>query len=380
MNVIYSGFDNLDVAFTGRIPDELNTALAEAQEDAKKRMQDVLLEYRGVRMHVAETGAKGGYAYRCDTGPDGASWFFKRPNGRNPWGIRVSSKSLALALYGIDGVRTRMYDFMEAIGINTKLLKVSIGRVDYAIDVLAPAFVLEPGNFVMHARCSRTDDHEAEVQGVTGRVTGIRIGRMPGRQLAIYDKRKEVIDKHKVVWWEIWNSCCRDLSLLELDPKHRQSSQIWRIEFRAGKGHLKDRWQLRSWEDLSNKIGDVFQKAAEDIRLTEPMLDHNRSRWPNTSLWDLVTARLQRNLFEMSCGIEPGAAKEVTRKHHAELLQSQIIGLTASWATAKGYVPSDSRQIVEEMSETLRLHAVRNYDDFGRKMDRAADRYVFLEG
>jgi hypothetical protein len=188
-----------------------------------------------------------------------------------------------------------------------------------------------------------------------------------------------VIDRQKVVWWEIWNSCCRDLGLPELDPKDRQSSQIWRIEFRAGKGHLKDRWQLRSWEGLNNKIGDVFQKAAEDIRLTEPMSDNNRSRWPNAPIWGLVIERLQRNLFEMSCGVEPGEAKEVIRKHHTELLCSQIIGLTASWATAKGFVPGESPQIVEEMSETVRLHTVRDFEDFGRKMVRAADRYIFLE-
>src|SRR5688500_16451434 len=126
MEVIYRGFDGLDVAFQGNIPAGLAAKLAEAKDRASAERQDVLIEHNGVKMHVAESGARGGYAFRCDTGPNGATWFFKQPNRSDPWGARVSVKSLALALYGLGGVRARLYAFLDALGIPTSAEGVSI--------------------------------------------------------------------------------------------------------------------------------------------------------------------------------------------------------------------------------------------------------------
>ena len=117
MKVLYRGFDGLDVAFQGRVPDALLAELEDARERAVKEMRAAMLDYRGVRMAVADSGARGGYAFLCDTGPDGATWFFKRPRPGDPWGVRVSVKGLALALYGLGGVRARLYGFLEALGI-----------------------------------------------------------------------------------------------------------------------------------------------------------------------------------------------------------------------------------------------------------------------
>lgn len=173
-------------------------------------MRAAMLDYRGVRMAVADSGARGGYAFRYDTGPDGATWFFKRPRPGDPWGVRVSVKALALALYGLGGVRARLYGFLEALGIFVPLGAESIGRVDYAVDILAPGFVLEPERFVMHSHATRIDHSEPDPMvrhGTSGRVTSVTVGKMPNRQVIVYDKRKEVIARRKVHWWEIWNAC-----------------------------------------------------------------------------------------------------------------------------------------------------------------------------
>jgi len=66
-------------------------------------------------MHVNSSGGPGGYTYRCDTGSFGGTWFFKKPNHRDPWGIRVSSKALPLALHGLGGVRSNMFEFLDAL-------------------------------------------------------------------------------------------------------------------------------------------------------------------------------------------------------------------------------------------------------------------------
>lgn len=60
MIVIHKGFDGLDLSLQGHISPDFNDALADAKERAADSKHDVLLEYNGVKMHVSETGAKGG--------------------------------------------------------------------------------------------------------------------------------------------------------------------------------------------------------------------------------------------------------------------------------------------------------------------------------
>jgi hypothetical protein len=42
---------------------------------------------------------------------------------------------------------------------------------------------------------------------------------MTGRQVIIYDKRREVVDKHKLIWWDIWTGNLAREGLPPLDPK-----------------------------------------------------------------------------------------------------------------------------------------------------------------
>ncbi|MDO8605587.1 MAG: hypothetical protein Q7R40_03540 [Phaeospirillum sp.] len=59
-------------------------------DEARETRAAVLVEWNGEPMHVAESGAPGGYAFICDTGPTGATWFFSRNQKPSNWGIRVA--------------------------------------------------------------------------------------------------------------------------------------------------------------------------------------------------------------------------------------------------------------------------------------------------
>jgi hypothetical protein len=160
-------------------------------------------------MHVAETGAPGGYAYRCDTGPTGAIWFFSKNQKATNWNIRVSMRSNALASMGLGAVRAELYRFLEAIG--AAVGGESISRVDYCQDFLADEiaeatgtpFVLVPDAFVMHSHTSRSDhadDAGMKMHGVSGRYTSVTCGAVTGRQIIVYDKSTEVRRKQKHEW------------------------------------------------------------------------------------------------------------------------------------------------------------------------------------
>lgn len=382
MKVLYRGFDGLDVAFMGRVPHDLLEVLEEAKERATQEMQPVVIRHRDVPLEVAETGARGGYAFRCDTGPDGATWFLKRPLKGDPWGVRVSVKALALALYGLGGVRARLYAFMEALGIAVPLGGESIGRVDYAVDILVPSFVLVPDQFVMHSHTSRTDHTESEPivrHGTSGRVTSVTVGKMPNRQVIVYDKRREVIDKHKVYWWEIWNSIREASGEPPLDPKNRNGSQVWRVELRAAKDHLKKHWGGKTWADLDSKLGSLLLKALDDVRYVIPTPDTNRSRRPDHPIWGLVRQEIEGDLFEMMCSLDPHPVMEVLRRERIAMLGKQLRGLCASYAVARGLSPSDAEKAPGMVERALGTDIRSRPGQFEERMRRAGEKLVFLE-
>jgi hypothetical protein len=88
--------------------------------------------------------------------------------------------------------------------------QVSIGRADFCIDILAPDFELTPDQVVIHSHSNRSvylsQPSDLSSNGKSGRFTSVTAGKMPGRQVIIYDKRREVIDKNKPLWWDIWNA------------------------------------------------------------------------------------------------------------------------------------------------------------------------------
>lgn len=378
MDVIYRNFDGLEVAFATHIPESMAVVLQEAKERASTEMRPVTIEYGGVAMQVAETGAKGGYAFRCDTGRDGATWFFKNPSGRDPWGVRVSVKSLALALYQLGGVKTHLHDFLEAIGAPVAANGVSIGRIDYAVDVLAPDFELQPGHFVMHWRCKRRSKPDVDEDGTSGRYTGIRIGSMPGRQVAVYDKRAEVIEKQKVEWWEIWNDARRKGGQPELNRRDPQRSRVWRFEFRAGKTELKDHWGITTWADLHDKVGDSLQRLASEISLRSPTSDANRSRWPIASIWQTVQEELRSDLLEMISEVDPDPVKQVVREHLREMVLCQIEGLAALWTVVSDIQAEKPALVAQRLGEAIRRRIEAAPEQFDQKLERATGRYRFL--
>lgn len=130
-----SGQDQIGSAFV--ISRDFASSLDDAKERATQTYQPTLIRYGGQRMMVAPDGMLGGYRYRVDSGPLGAIWAFKCPNRADPWGMRVSVKSLTLAVLGLTQVRLDLDVFLACIGADIGPGDESISRVDCAIDVLS---------------------------------------------------------------------------------------------------------------------------------------------------------------------------------------------------------------------------------------------------
>ena len=280
LRTLHKGFDGFDVAFQGALnPDDIDI-LERARKQAEIQHQPALVDLGPgkVAMHVAESGSKGGYAFRCDTGPLGETWFFKRDLSRDGWNIRVSMKSQPLALLGLKEVWKQLQEKLNSLGIFSA--RESVGRIDFAIDFLMPSgFELQPNRFVAHAKATNAEhDYTIKPQKIApdefqvhwrGRVaSSVTIGKMPGRQLIVYDKHQEVMQKRKFHWFEIWKLA-----------EEEKTFPIFRVEVRAGKAHLKN-WNVTTFEQLQTNIADILVSAVSSIRyVIENPEEENVSRW-----------------------------------------------------------------------------------------------------
>ena len=195
MTILHKGFDTITLSIKAKLTPEFLVFLEGEQARAKADNVSVLCSYGGVEFHLKHHGGSG-YQFLLDGGPDGASWAIKVPHSKDPWGIRISIGSRFLALNGLGRAKAHIEDTLAAWGIRFKAADVSIARIDYCVDVFAPDFILQPDHFVMHSKTGRRDyitDDEKSVNGNSGRTTSVTIGKMPNRQVIVYDKRAEVI-------------------------------------------------------------------------------------------------------------------------------------------------------------------------------------------
>jgi hypothetical protein len=227
----------LTVAVQANLPPEAYEHFERQKDLAEKEQQDILTGFNGVALHIKGHGCAG-YRILADGGPMGAQWAFKRPNPKDPWGIRVIFGSAFLATLGLGAARAHPDIVLERLGIRTRPEDISISRLDYCVDILAPPdFVLDPVAFIMHASTNRRDhiaNTDMAVSGKSGRTTSVTIGSVRARQVIVYDKRAEVIQTHKPHCWHIWNQTQRANGRPLIGPE-TPDLQIWRVGYRAAR-------------------------------------------------------------------------------------------------------------------------------------------------
>jgi hypothetical protein len=398
MTVLHRGFDTLALAVKANIPNELFDYLEVEKERADYERREVLIDYNGVKMHLKAHGGNG-YRFIASGGPDGATWFFKKPNAKDEWGIRLSFGSYFMAVHGLGRAKAHVDDTLERLGVRFGPDDISISRADFCIDVHAPDFELVPGQFVMHSGAGRRDfmtDAEKSINGKSGRTTSVTVGASRNRQVIIYDKRAEVIAHKKTYWWDIWNhtlryigeSAPRNITLhradtppaaLSPDPDHAQANRVWRVEFRAGKDLLKDTWGIRTWDQFFDRFGDLCRQSGEVVRYTDPdPVDSNRARWPNHPLWEIVCGEMNDDLIEMRSGADPNPMKEVHREQQISMIFRNIVGCSITLAALRGVsfgaLPEAVQAIANDMQDHLQAHPQKTE----KQLREAQERYTFV--
>lgn len=370
MEIVHSGFDTLDVAFMGALSERSRRRLSDAKERAKGEGMPVEFSFGKISGMVAPKGtqAQQGYAYIFDTGPDGEIWTFKDNGEPSEWNIRVSVRAARIAIDGLAATEKRLWETLETMG--AKVLEESISRIDYAVDIVAPDFVLDPDCVIAHNRCliDCHDGGEWTQKRRARRWETVTVGKMPGRQVTIYDKRREVMNGNKVHWFEIWQT------------SREECPQIWRVEVRAGKDHLKD-WNITSFADLRARMGDMFNDAMASVRLLErsPVDGENVSRVKQAELWHVASVAISKAVRDHVSGASRGRIRVERRKVVEIGYLRQLRGLAIGYAVSKGMSLKDCKA---DLSGDVKNQLEEWLSDLGNAVgpySRATRRLFLLE-
>ncbi len=387
------------LSIQAHIGTELFDYLEREKTRAEDEQREVLVEYEGLQFHLKPYGGKG-YRFLLDGGPDGASWAIKKPNARDGWGIRISFGSFFLAMHGLGAAKAHCEQVLGRFGVSFGREDVSISRADFCVDILANGFTLHPDQMVMHSAAKRSDHIEADtglrVNGKSGQVTSVTVGSIKNRQVIIYNKRAEVIARGKAHWWMIWNDTLSKgphgtpapsilykeakFGPLTPDPAKAKDNQIWRIEFRAGKSLLKDRWGIRTWGQFFDRFGDLCRETGQVVRYCDPdPRDTNRSRWPIHALWETACAEINDDLVEMRSGADPNPMKEVHREQHIGTVFRNILGNSITLAALHGKPATDLPDMfattAQQMTDAIKADPAKTE----RQLREAKERYVFIQ-
>jgi len=377
--ILHAGFDGLKFTLQADISPAFRAKLADAKAHAVKTNRECILKIGGISLAVRRTGSS---AFSAHTGEYGAEWYFLDPENRPPNnpGITVDFRAFLLATGGLEAAQAHFEKHMEAFGIEYVETQLRVSRVDFAVDFLAPWFEPDRGDLISPPG-THTDEYtgisETETHSTGARVTGLRAGAVANRQLAIYDKRAEVIAKGKLGWLEIWNLNRALAGHTPLDLKDPNQSRVWRFELRLGSKQLRDKWQIKNWADLHAKIGDAFVDFTKRVRYTIPTLDSNRARWPTHELWQAVTETVAQELSAMRSGAEPATVKTANREAHMRMLDGLILGLTVSRAAAESHEVEDFDAFVKRHSRNLIEHSNQHPVPIDERLTKAKARYLF---
>ena len=380
--LLHKGFDALDVAFSGQISTSLTAFLDSKKVEAQESGLPVLASINGLKFHVAPSGGSGGYAFICNTGKAGEIWKFKRPSPSGGWGIFVSVSAVRVALHGLAKVREHLIDTLRKLDVVYLEGSERINRVDFALDFLMPDFVLTEESFVMGQRFARSKagliGEPYRQDGKSNRVTGVTVGKNPGRQIVIYDKRLQIMTvRDKMFWLEVWNRKLTANGMKPIDLANPDKSRVWRIELRLYKNILKSkRYRVSSFGTLEYQLEFMFSELLRDVRYVIPSGDSNRSRWPNHPIWSTVQSELKAELTSQYSDMPIGHVLEIQREEKSQMLTRQIAGCLIALAGLHDVKPKQFMEYARLTMNQIMAFYEDNPNQTERKLKLALSRFA----
>lgn len=377
--------DGLEVAFQGALSSKMLAYLQDEKLKAEEAKEEIYTTVAGLSGHILPNGAKGGYRYIFNQGLLAAKWQIKHSIDPTKWNFYAKMPSGALLDYGLKNCIAMLYDDLKSM--NAKIMGDSVSRFDVCADIEAEGFEIDPKMITAHSATSARRHHSQDgydpdrnhidIVGLS-RIETLTIGKMPNRQIQIYDKRKQSLKKKLTHWFEVWGK----------SPKDQEPT--WRIEFRAGKNHLKD-WNIRTLDDLISKAGDMVLQGFQDVRYLADKAS-NITRSAIHPIWETARNEIVRFLQFARQGATRGRVRECFKNEKVKQISAMIVGLSTTLCELqipktmrdKMLAYPDGRDRVLDRLYDLTSGAVaraidRDPKDLFKKMNRASKKYHFLD-
>ncbi|WP_425408224.1 hypothetical protein [Hyphococcus sp.] len=337
------------MSYRTALPGGFLTALGEAQASAKSENRATLIRFNGFELFIEPSGGQGGYAFRAHTGPFGLIWKFREATTKSPWSVHVKFRAHGLAIKGPLKMKEEADGFLLTIGCKFESIDVRVSRADYAVDMLLGDFHLNTGNFVFHSR-SKVSEYIERIR-IGDEYTYARIGRLPGKQLCVYDKSGAVSEKNDSLWKQFYFDFARQR--LGLVVNEFSELKIWRFELRAGKQFLDKQIKPRTWDSFAKEVSPIYQRLAQSFKLKLPQRDDNRTRWPLDPIWIEVVSEVSKLTFnQKTTGVSDALLRKL-RQEYSDGLDKQLVGLLLSSAACEGIDSQDFSRFARDRISLL---------------------------
>ena len=178
-----------------------------------------------------------------------------------------------------------------------------------------------------------------------------------------------------LTWLTIWNAALAAVDKPPLDLMDRASSQVWRFEMRLGSKQLRNRFEMRNWQDIRDMIGDAFTDSLARILYCTPTADPNRSRWPVHSLWRQFEYVIGNDLLHNCAGVLPSDVIHANRAAKMRELDARLSELFINRAAISDVPADDFEEFMETHVEALARLADENPVPVKERIAKARGKY-----
>lgn len=387
MSVIYTNFDTFELAYQGAIPPHILDRLKEAKQLAQKEGEKQTVKFGDITIRIQSSGNNRGYSYIFSTGSTGITVCVKHSTKPKDWNLFVSVGSACLATRGLQGALDHIrevFNNLQAIGMNRKrgieqepfdTLVESINRVDYCMDVIANDFEIIVEHFVAHARTQKKP-YWPESNGVTrgNSAESILIGKMPNKEVIVYNKTREIISKRKAYWYDIWNESAKKHNAA---PPVKGKDTVWRFEVRICKKAF-EKLRLKTLKQLHERLPDIYAAHLQSCRMVSEKTGKNPTRWPVHPLWKLFQEKAKDCFSNESVVMPETLIADLTRSQREEMMENALYGTLISYTALRGGSLETIEEIMESFEKRFEAHLVHRANDAAKKFYHAKERYAHL--
>ena len=151
------------------------------------------------------------------------------------------------------------------------------------------------------------------------------------------------------------------------------------MELRLGKTALKEGWNITRFEELEEKLGDMYLSLLREIRLlSDDNTDSNVSRQKVCDFWEKATQVMRKVFAESINGQLAGRIIEVCREQKKKEYRDLICGLASSYALVNNLPVSEMEGILNVLNREVIYHLKHCKDKAERSYTKAEKRYIFI--